>query len=213
VSGTPRWSPDGQSIAFDSSGDGGFDIFVVRATGGTPRRLTTDPAIDAIPTWSRDGCWIYFESNRTGLEQIWRVPSEGGQAIQITAIGGFAASESSDGRYLYYSKSEDDGRIWRMPLSGGSEELVLSKPLRSGYARCWALVDDDGLYYLDAENVDRPSVAFFSFSTRRATRVTTLSRRVEPLNSNLTISPDRRHLLIALVEQTEADITLTDDLR
>jgi Tol biopolymer transport system component len=174
--------------------------------------LTTDPAEDAIPSWSRDGRWIYFESARTGLRQIWKVPSGGGQAIQVTSAGGFAAEESSDGRYLYYSKSEEDGRIWRMPLNGGSEELVRSEPLPFGYARCWALVED-GLYYLDAANVDRPSVAFFSFATRRATRVTTLPRRVESLNSNLTISPDRRHLLVALTGQTESDIMLTDDLR
>ena len=44
VAGTPRWSPDGQWIAFDASVRGNWDIFIVRAMGGTPTPLTSDPA-------------------------------------------------------------------------------------------------------------------------------------------------------------------------
>src|SRR6266516_4529001 len=36
----PRFSPDGRSIAFSSNRYGNNDVFVIPATGGTPRRLT-----------------------------------------------------------------------------------------------------------------------------------------------------------------------------
>ena len=62
----PHWSPDGQLIVFSSNGEGEFDIYVVPAAGGKPRRLTSHPAIDICPTFSRDGKWIYFSSMRSG---------------------------------------------------------------------------------------------------------------------------------------------------
>ena len=65
--GTPAWSPDGQSIAFDlRTDDGRGDIYVIPARGGAPVRVTTDPADDLVPSWSRDGRSIYFGSTRSG---------------------------------------------------------------------------------------------------------------------------------------------------
>jgi len=208
--GTPRWSPDGRWIAFDSAVNGSFDIFVVRAIGGSSRRLTTDPANDARPSWSRDGRWIYFESARTGSSQIWKMPVEGGKAIQITKRGGFGGFESFDGKYFYYSKGERESGIWRVPVAGGPEEPVLPDVPQSGYSRGWALVDD-GLYFMDSRNVHRPSVEFFSFATRQRMHIATLPKTAMPVGSNLTISPDRRHLLVVMVEQISADIMLVEN--
>src|SRR5206468_12354676 len=42
VPGSPRWSPDGRWIAFDClKDDGNYDLYVISADGGVPRRLTT----------------------------------------------------------------------------------------------------------------------------------------------------------------------------
>ena len=40
VTGSPRWSPDGRQIAFDSWEKGRSNIFVVSPEGGSPRCLT-----------------------------------------------------------------------------------------------------------------------------------------------------------------------------
>jgi Tol biopolymer transport system component/DNA-binding winged helix-turn-helix (wHTH) protein len=71
LTGTPRWSPDGRWIAFDSrssdSGkEGNADIYVTGAEGGQPRRLTAEVSEDVAPSWSRDGKWVYFGSTRSG---------------------------------------------------------------------------------------------------------------------------------------------------
>jgi Tol biopolymer transport system component len=99
-SGTPRWSPDGKQIAFDSLASGNNDIWVVGSDGGTPKRVTTELSNEARPSWSHDGRWIYFRSDRSGSQQIWKVPAtEPFQpAVQVTRNGGFAAVESTDGR-------------------------------------------------------------------------------------------------------------------
>src|SRR5215472_10405427 len=36
----PRFSPDGSMIAFSSNRDGNYDVYVIPASGGTPRQLT-----------------------------------------------------------------------------------------------------------------------------------------------------------------------------
>ena len=38
----PVWSPDSKTIAFASNRYGNFDVFTVPATGGTPKRVTTN---------------------------------------------------------------------------------------------------------------------------------------------------------------------------
>jgi Tol biopolymer transport system component len=65
-SGTPRWSPDSQTIAFDSSKERQWDVYVVPASGGKPRRVTLDRDSDHVPSFSRDGKSLYFSSNRSG---------------------------------------------------------------------------------------------------------------------------------------------------
>ncbi len=64
--GSPRWSPDGRSIVYDSQLENGQSrIFIIDAAGGQPRRLTrtTEEEDDeALPGWSRDGKSIYFRS-------------------------------------------------------------------------------------------------------------------------------------------------------
>jgi Tol biopolymer transport system component len=56
--GTPRWSPDGKLIAFDSRANGVAQIYVIPAEGGEPRQVTTDAMGGQVPAWSRDGEWI-----------------------------------------------------------------------------------------------------------------------------------------------------------
>jgi Tol biopolymer transport system component len=105
MTGGPNWSPAGSHIVFDSNKEGQFEVYVVSAAGGNPRRLTENPATDGVPSWSRDGTWIYFMSNRSGEAQVWKMPAAGGPAVQVTKKGGYVAVESTDGRLVYYSKS------------------------------------------------------------------------------------------------------------
>src|SRR3989475_8064893 len=142
-SGAPRWPRDGAAIAFDARLEGHGDIFVISAGGGSPRRLTSDPADDNVPMWSRDGKWIYFSSNRTGNWQIWKVPSVGGTAVQVTANGGVSAQESPDGTFLYVWGAGGAG--WRTPVAGGGAV----RGLQGGAGVGWGAIAPDRLYFVD----------------------------------------------------------------
>ncbi len=148
----------GKTIAFDFAAKGGknVDIYVISASGGSARQVTTSPAIDATPSWSRDGRWIYFASNRNSSWQVWKVPGSGeeaGSSRQVTRGGGFAAIESTDGRHVYFTKRmsgtlDPQNALWRIPVEGGDEEVVL-EGYRSSHGS-WDLTAE-GLYFVDQE--------------------------------------------------------------
>jgi Tol biopolymer transport system component len=96
----------------------------VSASGGEPRRLTTESSEDIVPDWSPDGKWIYFSSNRTGRMELWRMPSTGGTTEQITREGGFNPHLSVDGSFVVYLRARDAGELRRCPADGGKEESI-----------------------------------------------------------------------------------------
>lgn len=59
---SPRWSPDGKSVAFISTRGGSSQIWIAPAEGGEPRQLTTISTGADQPVWSPDGRSIAFVS-------------------------------------------------------------------------------------------------------------------------------------------------------
>ena len=59
---SPRWSPDGKSIAFTTrrDADANNQIYLLSVEGGEARRLTTHPTAPGSLTWAPDGKAIYF---------------------------------------------------------------------------------------------------------------------------------------------------------
>jgi Tol biopolymer transport system component/DNA-binding winged helix-turn-helix (wHTH) protein len=213
VTGSPRWSPDGRWIVFDSrscvaGANGNPDIYLISADGGQPRRLTDDLAEDVVPSWSRDGNWIYFGSTRSGGMEIWKTPVAGGQSVQMTTQGGFEAVESIDGRYLYYTKGRGLAGLWRTPVAGGKEELVTGHH-EAGRWRYWR-VTAQGIYFATATAAG-PLLEFYDFGARQIREVTRLERGAEPYIPGLAVSPDGRSLLYCRVDRSGSDIMMVED--
>jgi eukaryotic-like serine/threonine-protein kinase len=205
VTGTPRWSPDGQTIAFDSILGGQFDIYVVTASGGKPRRVTSHPANDHIPSFSRDGKWIYFSSNRTGEHQVWKIPTSGGDAVQVTDNIGYVAFESPDGAHVYYTQTlSTPSALWRLPTSGGQPVKVLAGVINRAFT-----VLERGIYY-----IDRPSgesrLQYFDFANGRST---TVAGNLGDLRNGLTASPDGRTILYTRVDSSVDDLMLVENFQ
>lgn len=59
----PQFSPDGREIVYVSY-KSGSEIYIMKADGSNPRRLTTNNAMDTTPRFSPDGSKIIFASNR-----------------------------------------------------------------------------------------------------------------------------------------------------
>ena len=204
--GSPSWSPDGKNIAFDSTKLGRSDIYVVSAEEGPARRITTDPKDNAVPRWSRDGRWIYFGSNRSGSWQIWKVPPDGGKGVQITKDGGMSARESADGQFVYYYgyyQLQKRG-IWRVPVSGGPETLILDRKI----SPLWWDLTDRGIYFIEGN-----TISLYDSATRRARSLAPVHSdpRFEP-DGFLSVSPDDKWLLYTGGIRT-SDIMMIDNFR
>lgn len=106
----PQPSPDGQWIVYVvadveyAENRTNSDLWIVPASGGTPRQLTRSPRHDRHPRWSPDGKWIVFESNRSGEFQLYTLPVAGGEARGITQISTEANNPvwSPDGRQIAF---------------------------------------------------------------------------------------------------------------
>ncbi len=213
---SPRWSPDGQFIAFDAralNNFGIFDVFVVAATGGTPRRLTSGPLQNTRPAWSSDGRFLYFASDRSGTQQIWKIPAAGGTARQITHDGGSEAEESPDGKTLYFSRRSVPG-LWSIPADGGEESLAI-KDLQWENSRNWT-VTRDGIYYLLREGDHLSNWVFwlmrYDFHTGVSRKFVELGN-LPILNGRCSLSPVRHTLLCVEQRRTETDLAALTGLQ
>lgn len=215
VTGTPRWSPDGHWIVFDSRScvpgmAGNPDVYLVSADGGQPRRLTTDEAEDVVPSWSHDGQWIYFASTRSGSMQVWKASVMDGSAVQVTRQGGFESYESPDGKYLYYTKGRNTPGIWRIPTAGGVEESVIDQQ-KAGQWRYWR-VTDQGIF-LAVTTSTGPVIEFFNFATRRFSEVARPTKAPERNIPGLAVSPDGHSLLYVQMDRSGSDLMMVEDFR
>ena len=69
---SPAWAPDGIKFALSSSRGGYPNIYVMDASGGGAKRLTSGKGPDVGPSWNRKtGSQIAFVSGRSGLPQIY----------------------------------------------------------------------------------------------------------------------------------------------
>jgi len=131
----------GAGILFSSDRDGNYEIYMMDANGGSVRRLTNDPAIDAEPAWSPDQQRIAFSSNRARNYGIYVMNADGGGLRRLTPDDGNAYSSptwSPDSQYLAFT-SDRAGTlaIYRVSANGG-ELVALSSGQGEDRDPAWA---------------------------------------------------------------------------
>src|SRR2546430_1403067 len=62
-SSSPRWSPDGEKLAFISARDGEDQIWTIVVSSGALKKITTLSTDAGDPVWSPDGNWLAFTSD------------------------------------------------------------------------------------------------------------------------------------------------------
>jgi Tol biopolymer transport system component len=109
----PAVSADGEDLVFYSTRGGDSNIWLLPLAGGPIRQLTNG----SYPVWSPDGREIVFTSNGT----LKRCVVDSCEPVSLTDTFACLADWSPDGDWLACAH---DGRVWRLPASGGDPEPV-----------------------------------------------------------------------------------------
>jgi DNA-binding winged helix-turn-helix (wHTH) protein/Tol biopolymer transport system component len=121
-----RLSPDGTriAVALEDPRLGTRDIWLHELDGGSPLRLTFDPADDMTPIWAADGATVLFSSDRAGERDLYRKDAAGARPEALV----FASPDSKslnaatrDGRLMIY----DTGARGSMDPAGPSSRADL----------------------------------------------------------------------------------------
>ena len=148
----PKFSPDGQWIAFLSDREGSENIWIMKADGSGAKQVSKDPNNEfASPSWDPDGKYIYVSKTKFGIgpREIWMYHVDGGSGVQITKAKPTPATPrdqrtsdmgvvaSPDGRYLYYAQRHRDfsynsmfplWQIKRKDRKTGEEDTLIEQP-------------------------------------------------------------------------------------
>ena len=180
--GSPRRRPRAGSdllarrerLAFTGEYDGNVDVFVVAASGGSPRRLTWHPGADQAVGFSGDGKKVLFRSGRDAyadFSRLFTVPLEGGFPEPLPMWRAEEGSFSPDGSRIAYVPNMQWQKAWKRYRGGQTtpvqivrlSDLELVEIPRPGSNDSNPMWIGDRVYFLSDRN---GPVTLFAFDTR-----------------------------------------------
>jgi len=209
--GDPRWSPDGQSIVYEMPEEGFSHLFIVGAEGGKPRRLFGGPISGSRSSFSADGKWVFFRSEKSGRHEVWKVPFSGGEPQQVTHTGGHESFASPDGRWLYFIKFAIGDGVFRIPTTGGPEELVIREPNMAA----WAIAGSH-VYLGISRTANVPArIIRFDPATGRKEEIYRFAPGISRFGftASLAVSPDETTIFHSGPYREGSDILIVDNFR
>jgi Tol biopolymer transport system component len=122
----PIWSPDGNTIVFDSGRSGRIDLYTRPANGSRQEELLYHDDLDKYPSsWSSDGKYIAYEAIANGHFDVWVMPMFGDRKPYAFLQEKYNIRYpvfSSDGKWMAYTSFEaGHGQVYvvAFPKPGG----------------------------------------------------------------------------------------------
>lgn len=227
----PRFSPDGQTLAFSANYDGSTDIYTIDVNGGVPRRVTHHGMGEIMQDWYPDGEHLFFSSSmhsgKQRFNQFFKIKATGSLPEQLPmAIAEFGSLSPSGDKIAYTYKSRVF-RTWKRYRGGWSADIYLfdlntleSENITSGDANdelpMW---HGNAVYYISDKGPEkRYNVWKYEIGTKQHTQLTHFDEfdvhfpAMGP--SEMVFEAAGRIYLLNLASETyqEVSITIVDDL-
>ena len=144
----PRFSPDGKWLAYQVSAAGAASgtvngqVWVMSATGGTPRRLAAGFEDASSPVWSPDSRWVLLLGRKGRLGRTWWLSTPDGAEPKQTVVGPLLREAKLNafvtspalwlGNWVIFSASQPGNlHLWRVhvdrdsgAVSGKAEQIT-----------------------------------------------------------------------------------------
>ena len=181
----PKFSPDGQLIAFSGNYDGNTDVYIVSAQGGRPRRLTHHSAGDEVVEWYPDGKHVLYRSRMQSpsgrFNQLFKQSIEGGLPEKLPLFYGELASFSPDGTRIAFQFISRESRNWKRYRGGMASDLWIYDLINNTSERFTDFLGtdavpmwrEDTIYFMsDRDENQKLNIWAYNLRTKRTRQVT-----------------------------------------
>ena len=133
----PKFSPDGNSLAFSGEYDGNREVFIIPKDGGSPSRLTYSMDIPGLPDrmgpdkiimqWTPDGQNVIYRSRQDSwnawVGKLYTVNIKGGLPVEYPLPRAGFSSLSEDGGKIAYNRVFREFRTWKRYRGGQADDI------------------------------------------------------------------------------------------
>lgn len=138
----PKFSPNGQELAFTGQYDGNTEVYSIPVTGGEPKRLTWSATVsrdnlgdrmgpnNIVMAWTPDGKDIIYRSKWEsfgGLKaKLHRVSAQGGPAQELPLAEGSFCSFNAKGSLFAFNRMFREFRTWKYYRGGQADDIWIT---------------------------------------------------------------------------------------
>ena len=133
----PKFSPDGEWIAYSAEYSGNRQVYVININGGIPKQLTYYNDIGPMPPrggfdyrvldWTPDGKYVLFRGNRLPwgkrMGKYFKIAIDGGMETPLKIPEGGGGMLSPDGTKMVYTPIDREWRTWKRYRGGRAQDV------------------------------------------------------------------------------------------
>jgi len=188
--GAPKWSPDGNKIAYVSFESRKSTVIVQDLVTGQRKVVANFRGDNTAPNWSPDGSKLVISLSKDDISQIYLIPVGGGEATRLMQNNSIdsGATFTPDGKdIIFFSDRSGGPQLYRVPATGGDAKRLT---FEGSYNTTPRLSPDGKLVAFVSREGGRLRIAVLELATGQRTILTD-----GPLDDSPSFSPNGRTIL------------------
>ena len=124
---SPKWSPDGNKLAYVSFESRKSTVIVQDLATGQRKTVANFRGDNYAPNWSPDGSKLVVSLSKDSVSQIYVISANGGEAVRVTQSNGIDtnATFTPDGKDIIFVSDRSGGpQLYRVAANGGTPQRL-----------------------------------------------------------------------------------------